>query len=204
MAHILIIDNHDSFVYNLVQLVREAKESCLFTLVQARDLASVHVNEYDGLLVSPGPGLPEDFPLMMQILGEFIEAEKPVLGICLGCQAIASYFGYGLRQLQSPLHGHTSYLKHSGKGILQGIEQNTAIGRYHSWVVDLDNRLQATRENEHYLVEQAYTEDIDGRHCMVISHIALPVWGILFHPESIISEQGELYIRNWLRLCFKK
>lgn len=196
MPHILIIDNHDSFVYNLVQLVREAEGSCPFTVCLASELVGDEAKSYDGLIISPGPGVPTDFPLMMQVLADFVKAEKPVLGICLGCQAIAMHFGYSLERLPAPLHGHTSYLSHRGRGILEGIDQGLAIGRYHSWVVDLARE----GESQGVLVEEAYTNDRDGRHTMIVAHESLPIWGILFHPESIITEGGRCYIEHWLRL----
>lgn len=197
MPRILIIDNHDSFVYNLVQLVREAEESCLFGLRRASELVGDEVQHYDALIISPGPGLPTDQPLMMQALEAFAAATKPILGICLGCQAIALHYGYSLRQLVRPLHGHTSRLRHRGQGILEGLPQEVAIGRYHSWVVDLSSASSSTNAS---LIEEGYCEDVDGRHTMVLRHANLPIWGLQFHPESMISEYGAYYINSWLRL----
>lgn len=198
MLKILIIDNHDSFVYNLVQLVRESKESCHFCVVKPEELGDIRTHSYDGLLISPGPGLPHDFPATMETLADFVRMQKPVLGICLGCQAIAQHFGYGLKQLERPLHGHTSYLRHRSRGLLSTLPQLLPIARYHSWVVDLNHH-----GTDAPLQEEAYTEDIDGRHTMILSHRQLPIWGILFHPESYISANGSSYIEAWLDLCWQ-
>lgn len=197
MPSILVIDNHDSFVYNLVQLLREAEESCLFVVRLASDLQGDESRCYDALIISPGPGLPEEQPRMMQALAQFAEQAKPILGICLGCQAIALHYGYSLRQLVRPLHGHTSYLRHQGQGILHGLPEGVAIGRYHSWVVDLSLGPEVASGA---LVEEGYCEDIDGRHTMVLRHASLPIWGLQFHPESMISQEGAHYISMWLRL----
>ena len=192
-AKVLVIDNVDSFVYNLVQLVREAEESCHFDLVLSSEIKLSRLKRYDGLIISPGPGLPSDQPLMMQALQHFANEGKPILGICLGCQAIAEYFGYQLRQLPRPLHGHTSYLEHNEKGLLSGLSPRVAIARYHSWVVDLQSNLAGE------LKELGYSLDADGKQTMVIAHKSLPIYGLQFHPESMISSEGHIYIKNWLR-----
>lgn len=197
MAHILIIDNHDSFVYNLVQLARETRESYLFDVVRATQLIGNEHLAYDALIISPGPGLPTDQPKMMQALSDFARLSKPILGICLGCQAIALHYGYSLKQLPQPLHGHTSHLKHSGRGILEGMPQEIAVGRYHSWVVTLE---RDTIISDDCLQEEGYTLDKDGRQTMVIAHKSLPIWGLQFHPESMISSHGNTYLSNWFRL----
>ena len=192
---ILIIDNQDSFVYNLVQLVREAKGSCFYDVVRADALESCPTKRYDALLISPGPGLPDDEPLMMKALDEFKREGKPILGICLGCQAIAVSEGYDLKQIAHPLHGHTSRLIYDADDLLfEGIPSGSAIARYHSWVVDM-NTCTSTQAN---LVELAYSLDADGRQTMALRHKTLPIWGLQFHPESMISEYGARYISNWL------
>ena len=192
---ILIIDNQDSFVYNLVQLVREAKESCFYDVVRADALESCPMKRYDALLISPGPGLPDDEPLMMKVLDEFKREGKPILGICLGCQAIAVSEGYALKQIAQPLHGHMSRLIYDVNDLLfEGIPLGSAIARYHSWVVDM-NSCASTQAN---LVELAYSLDDDGRQTMALRHKTLPIWGLQFHPESMISEYGARYISNWL------
>ena len=192
---ILIIDNQDSFVYNLVQLVREAKEFCFYDVVRADALESCLMKRYDALLISPGPGLPDDEPLMMKVLDEFKREGKPILGICLGCQAIAVSEGYALKQIAQPLHGHMSRLIYDVNDLLfEGIPLGSAIARYHSWVVDM-NSCTSTQAN---LVELAYSLDADGRQTMALRHKTLPIWGLQFHPESMISEYGARYISNWL------
>lgn len=191
---ILIVDNYDSFVYNLVQLVREAKGSYLFDVVFASQLKTVDWTTYDALLISPGPGLPTDEPLLMEVLLFFVDSCKPILGICLGCQAIAIAFGYELRQLPNPLHGHMSRLQQREEDpLFQGVEQGCAIARYHSWVVDLSSPL-----GNGCLQEIGYSEDCDGHQTMALRHRTQPIWGLQFHPESMISSGGKYYIENWL------
>lgn len=200
MLRILIIDNHDSFVYNLVQLARETRESYLFRVILASQLNGDEHLYHDALIISPGPGLPNEQPKMMQTLRMFVESKKPILGICLGCQAIAIHFGYQLKQLAQPLHGHTSQLRHSAEGILSGLEQEVDIGRYHSWVVDLESNKLG---DESPLIEHGYTLDNDGKQTMVIAHKQLPIWGLQFHPESMISTHGNTYLSNWFKLIDK-
>ena len=132
---------------------------------------------------------------MMKALDEFKREGKPILGICLGCQAIAVSEGYALKQIAQPLHGHTSRLIYDVNDLLfEGIPSGSAIARYHSWVVDM-NSCASTQAN---LVELAYSLDDDGRQTMALRHKTLPIWGLQFHPESMISEYGARYISNWL------
>lgn len=193
---ILIIDNQDSFVYNLVQLVREAKESCFYDVIRSDLLDLSSASSYDGMIISPGPGLPTDEPRMMQMLDLFKSAGKPILGICLGCQAIALSEGYRLKQIMEPLHGHASRLEHLGDSIFRGIPSGSTIARYHSWVVDLS---VCTLEGAS-LKEIAYSSDRDGHQTMAIRHVDLPIWGLQFHPESMITDGGSRYIDNWLEM----
>lgn len=194
MKRILIIDNQDSFVYNLVQLVRESPEPPHYDIVSSRALEPNLWASYDALIISPGPGIPEEEPLMMDALASFARAGKPVLGVCLGCQAIAVHFGYSLERLDRPLHGHRSYMVHDGDPLFDGLPREVSIGRYHSWVVDLLSR------SDGELIEIGYSFDVDGRQTMALRHRELPIWGVQFHPESMISEGGALYMRNFIRL----
>ncbi len=196
MASILIIDNYDSFVYNLVQLVREVEGVYHYDVLRVDELNGNEAEGYDGLIISPGPGLPTEQAMMMRTLANFASLSKPILGICLGCQAIALHFGYQLKHLSAPLHGHTSTLRHSSKGILQALSDDTAIARYHSWVVDLESLSPEAGG----LIEEGYCEDIDGKQTMVVRHKDLPIWGLQFHPESIITTDGTSYISGWLSL----
>lgn len=188
MVRVLVIDCFDSFVYNLVQILREL-EGCTYDIVPADAVPLGELEAYDALLLSPGPGIPQELPLLMQTL-QLSEATHHILGICLGHQAIALHFGAKLRQLERPLHGHIDELRHRGEGLLSGLSDGTAIGRYHSWVVDeetLPPSLEVLGVSAH-----------SPREIMVLRHRTRPIYGVQFHPESLMTEAGQLYLRNFL------
>lgn len=193
---ILLVDNHDSFVYNVVGLLckcglgREAVD-----VRRCDDLPYDRIADYSGTILSPGPGIPEESAGLMRVIAETVD-RMPVLGICLGHQALSQYFGAGLRHLDHPLHGHSSKLliQSPDDPLLHGIRESnlTRIGRYHSWEVIPDAvklPLKVTSVAE------------DDRAVMSVRHIERPVFGVQFHPESIITEGGEILMRNFLRLC---
>ena len=185
-VHLLVIDNRDSFVYNVVELLRSLPE-LTFEVIPEGELELSSLPEHDGLILSPGPGVPSEFPRMQAL----IRAEagvKPILGICLGHQALAEHYGATLVQLPAPRHGHAS--------ALEVIDPT----RYHSWAVD-----EASLPT--CLVPTAYCADAgEGRVLMAMRHRTEPVWSVQFHPESMISEHGRAYllafataVRAWRR-----
>ncbi|MBE9488341.1 MAG: aminodeoxychorismate/anthranilate synthase component II [Bacteroidetes bacterium] len=188
MRKILVIDNHDSFVYNLVELLR-ANENCTFDVVLSDDIDLDLAEKYDMFLLSPGAGLPFQRPLMMKLIERYASS-RSILGVCLGFQALAEAFGGELVQLPYPKHGHTSTLNIlDGRDILyKGLPNNFNVGRYHSWVV-----------NPQILPKDFYisSEDEDGN-IMSMAHKTLPLYGVQFHPESIISQHGQQIINNWI------
>ena len=194
MKKILVVDNQDSFVYNLVEMLR--MQDVQFEVKRCEDLRfPLHAEEIAGVLLSPGGGLPQDYPQMMQLIDRY-HTRIPLLGVCLGHQAIGQYFNATLQQLPRPLHGHASELRiaHSHDALVLNISHNSTIARYHSWVINAGS-LPAT------LQAIAFDEDDN---IMILRHIDYPVWGVQFHPESIITgECGMTIIRNWLKLCFK-
>ena len=199
-VHLLVIDNRDSFVYNVVELLRSLPE-LTFEVIPEGELELSSLPEHDGLILSPGPGVPSEFPRMQAL----IRAEagiKPILGICLGHQALAEHYGATLVQLPAPRHGHASALEviDPADSLIGAIPTGSLVGRYHSWAVD-DASLPSR------LVPTAYCADAgEGRVLMAMRHRTEPVWSVQFHPESMISEHGRAYllafataVRTWRR-----
>lgn len=191
MKKILVIDNYDSFVYNLVQLLREAPEAPRFEVVRNDAVDFERLGEFGGILLSPGPGVPAEAGDLVRVV-ERCSGTHALLGVCLGHQAIAETFGARLRRLENPLHGHRSVLRRVGNEdpLFRGMEGEIVVGRYHSWVVE-EGSLPA---------ELAVgTVDEEG-HVMSVYHRELPICGVQFHPESCISEGGALILSNWLQM----
>lgn len=199
-VHLLVIDNRDSFVYNVVELLRSLPE-LTFEVLPEGELELSSLPEHDGLILSPGPGVPSEFPRMQAL----IRAEagvKPILGICLGHQALAEHYGATLVQLPAPRHGHASALEviDPTDSLVGAIPTGSLVGRYHSWAVD-----EASLPT--CLVPTAYCADAgEGRVLMAMRHRTEPVWSVQFHPESMISEHGRAYllafataVRAWRR-----
>ena len=187
-VHLLVIDNRDSFVYNVVELLRSLPE-LTFEVIPEGELELSSLPEHDGLILSPGPGVPSEFPRMQAL----IRAEagiKPILGICLGHQALAEHYGATLVQLPAPRHGHASALVviDPADSLVGAIPMGSLVGRYHSWAVD-----EASLPT--CLVPTAYCADAgEGRVLMAMRHRTEPVWSVQFHPESMISEHGRAYL----------
>ena len=187
-VHLLVIDNRDSFVYNVVELLRSLPE-LTFEVIPEGELELSSLPEHDGLILSPGPGVPSEFPRMQAL----IRAEagvKPILGICLGHQALAEHYGATLVQLPAPRHGHASALVviDPADSLVGAIPTGSLVGRYHSWAVD-----EASLPT--CLVPTAYCADAgEGRVLMAMRHRTEPVWSVQFHPESMISEHGRAYL----------
>lgn len=187
---LLVIDNYDSFVFNIVQLLREAPEAPEFDIVHNDRIDFSCLGEYSGIILSPGPGLPSEAGDLLRLIGECKDTH-PILGICLGHQAIAESFGASLFNLPAPLHGHRSRLcqVNGGDPLFSGLTGPIVVGRYHSWVVD-----PATLPSE--LVVSSIDEQ---GNIMSFYHRSLPVYGLQFHPESYISGCGQGIVRNWLK-----
>ena len=192
---ILLIDNYDSFTFNLYQYIGEIlmKKNVPFTLDVKRN-DSVTLNEikekkYDRIVISPGPGDPRDqkyFGICSDVilkLGKTI----PVLGICLGMQGIASYFGGDIVRAKKPMHGKTSTIHHDAKGVFAGLPQELEVMRYHSLIVSKNNLPEC-------FVITATTED----EIMGLRHTTYPIEGIQFHPESFATEAGKKMLENFL------
>ncbi|MEW6058544.1 MAG: aminodeoxychorismate/anthranilate synthase component II [Actinomycetota bacterium] len=186
---ILVVDHYDSFTYNLVQLVESLGHRTEVVKSVAAPAETLAERRPDAVILSPGPGRPEVagcFPRLLQLL----PAETPVLGVCLGHQAIGIAYG-GLVERAVPVHGKASLVHHEGRGILEGVGSPFEAGRYHSLVVLRDSlpaQLELTAWSEDGLV-------------MAIQHRELPRFGVQFHPESILTPEGPTIIENFLALA---
>jgi anthranilate synthase component 2 len=187
--HILIIDNYDSFVYNIVQLVRQI-DGTEVDVVRNDDPRLNDISGYDAIIISPGPDVPEAAGMLMDVIRSY-HASIPMLGVCLGFQALAQFFGASLSRLESPLHGHESTLVDvdASDALYRNVPQPIVVGHYHSWIVDAGSL-------PHTLRPTAY--DAAG-HLMSFSHRSLPIHAVQYHPESIITTQGRAIIENFVR-----
>ena len=183
---ILVVDNYDSFVYNLVHILKALKVETVDVI--KNDKIDIHdVSGYDKILLSPGPGVPKDAGLMPAIIQQYATS-KSILGVCLGHQAIGECFGGTLINLKEPLHGIASDIRILKKDYLfDNIPTHFKIGHYHSWVVSH----QLPKE-----IEVLAKDDKDN--IMALKHIEYDVRGVQFHPESILTEHGKTIIENWI------
>jgi anthranilate synthase component 2 len=185
MMKILVLDNYDSFTYNLVHLVE--KVTGLPVDVSRNDQISLsQIDAYDRIILSPGPGLPKDAGIMPGLLKTY-HHRKSIFGVCLGMQAIGEFYGGNLHNLKQVCHGQAIPLIHQQEGIFENCPQQFLTGRYHSWVVGKDDLPQQLEIN---------ATDPEG-HIMALKHRSDDVCGVQFHPESILSEYGEQIFKNW-------
>jgi anthranilate synthase/aminodeoxychorismate synthase-like glutamine amidotransferase len=188
---ILVLDNYDSFTYNLVQYLGElgaAVEVMRNDVVTLDDIARA---KPERIVISPGPGRPEDAGVTMEVIKR-MGAETPILGVCLGHQAIGAVFGGSVVRATAPMHGKTSTIEHDGRGVFSGIAEPFVASRYHSLVV-AESGLPADLE------VSARTRE-DGT-IMGLRHRRWPVHGVQFHPESILTGEGRRILRNFLDRC---
>ena len=185
---ILIIDNYDSFTYNLLHLVNELGLDCT---VWRNDQFNIEdVNAFDKIILSPGPGIPSEAGLLLEVIEKYAPT-KSVFGVCLGQQAIAEVFGGKLYNLRQPMHGIATPIKVTDEKekLFIGLPQSFKVGRYHSWVVDekaIPDTLTITAIDE------------EGNSIMALRHNQYDVRGVQFHPESILTEFGKEMMANWI------
>lgn len=186
MKKILVIDNYDSFVYNLVHYLEEL--DCRVVVKRNDELELQDVEEYDKILLSPGPGIPNEAGLLKSIIAEYA-GKKSILGVCLGMQAMGEVFGGSLVNLENVYHGVATPIEIvvSDEYLFTGMDKHQQVGRYHSWVVagDLPESLEAT------------SYDNKGE-IMSLRHREFDIRGVQFHPESVLTPQGKQMIKNWV------
>lgn len=189
----LLIDNRDSFSYNLYQYFRGLHAEITLVRADALTLDAIAAAEYEGIIISPGPGSPHDATLCLEVV-RTLGATTPILGVCLGHQIIAEAYDGHVTRGAMPMHGRRSLVQHNGHALFEGIASPFSVGRYHSLVADplrLPECLEVTAEAE------------DDGAVMAITHRSFPVWGVQFHPESIMTPDGKSILANFLRLAAK-
>ena len=189
MTRVLVVDNYDSFVYNLVQYLGQLGAQ---TVVRRNDAVKpADVEGFDGVLLSPGPGTPEQAGASIEVVGECEDRGVPLLGVCLGHQAIAVAHGATVSRAPELLHGKTSEVEHDGAGVLHGLPSPFTATRYHSLAVEQDTLpdvLTVTGRTVSGVV-------------MALRHRDAPVEGVQFHPESVLTEGGHVLLASWLGQC---
>jgi len=188
-AKILVIDNYDSFVFNLVQYLGQLGAQC--TVLRNDEVSVEMANNFDGVLVSPGPGTPEAAGVSIAMVKYCAEKKIPLFGVCLGHQAIGVAFGATVSRAPELLHGKVSIVHHNGHGVLSDIPNPFTATRYHSLAIETDSISD----------ELEIIGKTDSGVVMAIQHKTLPISGVQFHPESVLTEHGHQMLGNWLVAC---
>lgn len=186
---ILLIDNYDSFTYNLLHYLGELGAEVEVVRNDAVSAADVLARRYKGVVISPGPGTPDDAGICLELIATS-KGKLPIFGVCLGEQSIGQAFGGHVIRAPQPMHGKTSQILHHGKGVFAGLPSPFTATRYHSLIVDrttLPLALEVTAETQDGLI-------------MGLQHREFPIHGVQFHPESIASEHGHTLLGNFLRM----
>jgi para-aminobenzoate synthetase component 2 len=187
MTKILVVDNYDSFVFNLVQYLQQLGAE---VVVKRNDEVSANsINEFDGVLLSPGPGTPEDAGACIEIVNAAIEKQKPLLGVCLGHQAIGAALGGKVSRAPELLHGKTSQVQHKNEGVFKDLKSPFRATRYHSLAI----------ENPNFPNDLIITATTESGVIMGVKHKTTPIEGVQFHPESVLTEGGHRLLANWLQ-----
>jgi anthranilate synthase component 2 len=185
---ILVFDNYDSFTYNLVHLVEKITDEKV-DVFRNDQIALDDVNAYDKIILSPGPGIPEEAGLLLPLIKRYV-ATKSILGVCLGHQAIGESFGGTLKNLDKVYHGIATKINilNEQAPVLKGLGKEVEVGRYHSWIIDRQN----------FPADLEITAVDDNGYVMALQHTTYDVQGVQFHPESVLTPLGEQMMRNWL------
>ncbi|EII2685029.1 aminodeoxychorismate/anthranilate synthase component II [Staphylococcus pseudintermedius] len=186
---IVMIDNKDSFTYNIVDYVEYDRQQPVTVIdVEAVSIEKLKEMQPTALIISPGPGAPEDYPILFEVVKAF-EHTTPILGVCLGFQLLVTYYGGKIIHAPRPVHGHTTRISHDQSPLFQGLPEQFEVMRYHSLMADpmtIAKPLVVSAQNEQGIV-------------MAVRHMSRPIDGVQYHPESILSEYGHEQIRNFLR-----
>ncbi len=192
VMNILVFDNYDSFTYNLVHLVEKILHQKV-DVYRNDQVPLEKVKEYDKIILSPGPGIPEEAGLLLPLIKQYASS-KSILGVCLGHQAIGEAFGGKLENLSKVYHGVATSIKVKSKNakgkndLFKGLPENLEVGRYHSWIVSVEN----------FPAELEVTARDENNYIMALQHKTYDVQGVQFHPESVLTPMGEQILRNWL------
>jgi len=189
VTRVLVVDNYDSFVFTIVGYLQQLGAQC--EVVRNDAIGPGAAAEFDGVLVSPGPGTPEEAGVSMAMIEACAEREQPMLGVCLGHQALGVVFGATVGRAPELLHGKTSAVLHDGTGVLAGLPSPFTATRYHSLTIDpptLPDTLVANGHTASGII-------------MAVRHPTLPLHGVQFHPESVLTEGGHRLLANWLLTC---
>ncbi len=187
-SDLVLIDNYDSFTYNLYDYWLRLGVSCTVIRNDELSLAEFKALDFKGLVLSPGPQKPKDAGLLMPIIEHFYD-KKPIFGICLGHQGIGEFFGAKLIKGQLPVHGKTALIQHQNKSIFQDLPPNFEVMRYHSLI------LENLENTDLEITATTFKDEI-----MAFEHSNLPIHGVQFHPESILTEFGLEMMDNWLKI----
>ncbi|MFI9774292.1 aminodeoxychorismate/anthranilate synthase component II [Streptomyces sp. NBC_01003] len=192
-SRILVVDNYDSFVFNLVQYLYQLGAEC--EVLRNDEVGTRHAQDgFDGVLLSPGPGAPEQAGVCVEMVRHCAETGVPVFGVCLGMQSMQVAYGGVVDRAPELLHGKTSLVRHEGKGVFAGLPNPFTATRYHSLAAEPDtvpDELEVTARTDDGII-------------MGLRHRELPVEGVQFHPESVLTEHGHLMLANWLTVCGDK
>ncbi|TYO61141.1 aminodeoxychorismate/anthranilate synthase component II [Bradyrhizobium hipponense] len=188
---IVIIDNYDSFVFNIARYFRKLGAATCVVRNDAMDVSELADLRPRAVVISPGPGAPIEAGISTAVVREF-SGQVPILGICLGHQCIGSVFGARVTRARRPMHGRPSYVTHEGRGLFKDLPSPLCVGRYHSLIVELDS------SSARHLTVTALSDDGE---LMALAHRDQPTYGVQFHPESILTPQGDVLFANFLRLA---
>ncbi|HEU4902462.1 MAG TPA: aminodeoxychorismate/anthranilate synthase component II [Flavisolibacter sp.] len=185
---LLVFDNYDSFTYNLVHLVKQVDESIEVDVFRNDEIPMENVKAYDKIILSPGPGIPSEAGQLLPLIKEYA-ASKSILGVCLGHQAIGEAFGGKLVNLSTVYHGVALNCQLQQSKLFEGLPGEIPVGRYHSWVVSTEGFPESLE----------ITAKDDNGYIMALQHKTYDIQGVQFHPESVLTPDGETILRNWLK-----
>lgn len=191
MSKILIVDNYDSFVYTIADYLQQLGADV--DIVRNDQIDPEEAASYDGVLISPGPGAPAEAGVSLEMIRYCADERKPLLGVCLGHQALAEAFGGTVSHSPELMHGKTSHIVHTGEGVFDSLPSPLEVTRYHSLAIKtgtLPEDLSVT----------ASVLSARGEVIMAVQHRSLPLWGVQFHPESVLTQGGHRMLANWLAM----
>lgn len=188
---ILVIDNYDSFVYNLARYIEQYGKVCVVKRNDAITLDEIDQMNLEAIIISPGPCTPDEAGISKGVISRFGQ-NTPILGVCLGHQAIGEVYGGETVRAAKPIHGKSSMITHDGTGLFEGLTSPLQVGRYHSLIVSLSN------ESASNLALTAHSESDE---IMSLNHQSHPVYGVQFHPESVLTPNGMAIIKNFLKIA---